>query len=252
MFVLASADTAITLHFVFRYMLRGQMTPWRYVYPVYLLFVTNNVIADSLILYRCYMVWGRRKSIIAGPCLLLLVSTVCGYVFNAASSPNLRKLQPVYLWMTFALNISVTLLTASRILWFAHTARAILGPEMARRYYSITVIVVESGAIYSLYVLLDLVVATIVLDAALIQVVGIVPTLIIVQVGLGRVVQDVETTINFHRTEVRSSDTPVLDSIFSTTSAAPQTAQHTRTSFNDHHTTQITQVPSRPEGNHHV
>jgi len=55
-------------------------------------------------------------------------------------------------------------------------------------------IIVESGVIYSIYVVLDVVFKNLILDAGLVQVVGIVPTLIIVQIGLGHDGHDIDTT----------------------------------------------------------
>jgi len=55
-----------------------------------------------------------------------------------------------------------------------------------------------------------------VIDAGLVQVVAIVPTLIIVQVGLGRHVEDGQSTASADAAVPGGSSTPVLDSIFST------------------------------------
>ena len=55
------------------------------------------------------------------------------------------------------------------------------------------------------------------IDAGLVQVVAIVPTLIIVQVGLGRhVAEDVDSVLSAQVAVPGGSSTPVLDSIFST------------------------------------
>lgn len=109
------------------------------------------------------------------------------------------------MWIALAFNIVVTALNATRIWWMAREARKVLGPSLARRYYSAMAIIIESGAIYSVYVLVDQVLkATVnknlfILDAGLVQVVAIAPTLIIVQVGLGRQARDLESTIQTGR-----------------------------------------------------
>jgi len=69
-------------------------------------------------------------------------------------------------------------------------------------------ILIESGFIYSLYMVLDLAFhkdanGSIVLDASLIQIVGIMPTLIIAQIGVGRAVHDIEA--NFRSTHIDSA-----------------------------------------------
>lgn len=109
------------------------------------------------------------------------------------------------MWTALVFNIVVTALNATRIWWLAREAREVLGPTLTRRYYSAMAIVIESGAIYSLYVLVDQLIKTvinknlIILDAGLTQVVSIAPTLIIVQVGLGRQARDLESAIQTAR-----------------------------------------------------
>jgi hypothetical protein len=68
-------------------------------------------------------------------------------------------------------------------------------------------IIVESGIVYSIYVVLDVVFPGLILDAGLAQVVGIVPTLIIVQIGLGRDAHDIDTTTSFVRSNARGFTT---------------------------------------------
>ncbi|KAF8811106.1 hypothetical protein BYT27DRAFT_7134085 [Phlegmacium glaucopus] len=227
MFAITTADISMTIYYAFHYVFPQQELPVYHAYPKYLFYVTNNVIADSLILYRCYVVWRYKKILIIIPCIALLFSTMCGYLFVISRSDDINDLLPVYLWLVFALNASLTILTAGKIIWNARQIRSILGSEMAGRYYSYSAVIIESGAILSMYILLDLLVPTVVLDAGLIQVVGIVPTLIIIRVGLGRCTLDAETIITLHREEERQSSTPVLDSIFSSVGAAPVTEQPT-------------------------
>ncbi|EEB87701.1 hypothetical protein MPER_14866, partial [Moniliophthora perniciosa FA553] len=38
-------------------------------------YLTNNVVADSLLVYRLFVVWGKKKRIIIGP-VILLVATI--------------------------------------------------------------------------------------------------------------------------------------------------------------------------------
>ncbi|KAF9044392.1 hypothetical protein BJ165DRAFT_196958 [Panaeolus papilionaceus] len=229
MFAISTTDIIISVHMVVHYILHGRTVPIANSYAKYILFITNNVIADSLLLYRCYMVWSRSKRVIVLPSLLLVVSTIWGYISTISMSARERERLSVYLWLTLGLNVSITAATAGRILWFIKRARSLLGSEMASRYYSVCAIIVESGSIYSIYTLLALTINSVVLDVGLIQVVGLVPTLIIVQVGLGRCVRDIDSTITLHRAEHRSSSTPVLDTIFSSSGSrtAPNTAPHT-------------------------
>ncbi|EAU86912.1 hypothetical protein CC1G_10803 [Coprinopsis cinerea okayama7 len=195
MFALATADMTYTFYIFFSKILSGGLT-FNTLYPKYVMFVTNTVLADTLLLYRCYVVWGSRKRIIAGPAVLLVAATVCGYLFEGASI-HLFKHAWVYLALTFSLNVILTGLTAGRIWYISRRAKGIVGDGLLKRYNASIAILIESGMIYSVYMTLDLAFhnnasASAILDAGLIQVVGIVPTLIIVQVGLGRAVHEIE------------------------------------------------------------
>ncbi|KAF8869935.1 hypothetical protein BD779DRAFT_631369 [Infundibulicybe gibba] len=196
MFAIATADIGVTYASLLRYALQGEIIPFRRIYPKFMLYVTNNVLADTLVIYRCYVVWGHNRRIIIFPCILLLAATICGYLFEGATSPSLKRSFPIYLLMTFTLNTLITILTAGRIWWISRKARQILGSDLVKRYNSAIAIIVESGAIYSTYIILDVIISgQLVLDAGLIQMVGIVPTLIIVQVGLGRGIVGRSTTV---------------------------------------------------------
>ncbi|KAF8880555.1 hypothetical protein BD779DRAFT_1675893 [Infundibulicybe gibba] len=201
MFSIATADIGVTYAYLLRYILRGEIAPFTYVYPKFILFVTNNVLADTLVIYRCYAVWSHNKRIIIFPCILLLAATICGY---GATSHSLKRSFGIYLWMTFTLNILVTTLTAGRIWWISQKARRILGSDLVKRYNSAIAVIVESGAIYSSYII-HVILSVLVLDVGLIQMVGIVPTLIIVQVGLGRDTVERPTTISTMQPEPRGS-----------------------------------------------
>ncbi|KAF8178925.1 hypothetical protein BJ912DRAFT_983454 [Pholiota molesta] len=145
-----------------------------------------HVIADSLVIYRCHAVWNRSKRVIILPCVLLICGSACGYGFIAVSKEEyrFRKLLVAFLFTTVTLNLLVTALMAGRIWWIARKARSILGPGLS----------VESGVIYSIYVVLDVVFPD-----------GIVPTLIIVQIGLGRNAHDVDTSASMVRTDARAT-----------------------------------------------
>ncbi|KDR70235.1 hypothetical protein GALMADRAFT_230217 [Galerina marginata CBS 339.88] len=216
MFGIVTADVAVTLHSLFGYILKGRSAPDPY--PRVLFFITNNIIADSLLIYRSYIIWSHKKRLIIIPSVLLCCSSVCGYVF--ANPEHFHKRFRIYMWMTFGQNVCLTLLIAGRLFWSARRARTILGPEVIRIYNSLCPILVESGAIYSSYLLADLVSHSNFLNAGRHQIVGIVPTLIISRISLGRSVQDELTH------DAGTSSTPVLDSIFSTIGTVAQFTPH--------------------------
>jgi len=216
MFAIATADIAYTYYQVFDNLFERGVS-FNDLRPKYWLYVTNNVLADALLLYRCYAVWDCKIRVILGPIILLLAGTACGYLFEG-SEPRRFMFAWIYLTMTLILNVILTALIAGRIGWFSRNARLILGQSLLQRYNSTIVILIESGFIYSLYVGLDLAmlknkVGHIIIDAGLIQVVGIMPTMIIVQVGLGRAVHDLEANTNTNTNLIinnnkSSSETP--------------------------------------------
>jgi hypothetical protein len=205
MFALATIDVVLELSFLFWFVVKGKNIPEANLHFKSLIYITSNVIADSLVIYRCHSVWNNSKRIIVLPAFLLLAGSACGYAYIGLSDEEyrFRQLLNAFLFTTVTLNLLVTILMASRIWWIARKARTILGPGLAKKYHTLIAIVIESGVIYSIYVVLDVVFPGLILDAGLAQVVGIVPTLIIVQIGLGRDSHDVDTTASMVQTEGR-------------------------------------------------
>jgi len=165
----------------------------------------NNIIADGLVIYRCYSVWNKNIYIVIPPILLLIPTSVFGIGFLLPSSNT------TFFALSLVTNVIVTALTAGRIWWIHRKARAYLEPAMQQRYTSAISILVESGVIYSATVLAYLIIGAIPsvnivqepIFQMLTQVLGIAPTLIIVRVGLGVSVQSVESAV---RTAVATSD----------------------------------------------
>ncbi|KAJ3575781.1 hypothetical protein NP233_g864 [Leucocoprinus birnbaumii] len=163
------------------------------------------MIADAMLIYRCWAIWSRSRRIIAGPCALLLANSIYGAIYMPGPISDARESKEhIFLWLTLSLNVSVTALIASRIWWMANKVRTLLGNDFARRHYSFIAMTIETGAIYSLYILIyetlcenptQLGYQWFILDVGLSQVAIIAPMLIIVQAGLGRDVRDVETTL---------------------------------------------------------
>lgn len=156
-------------------------------------FVTNNAVADTLFIYRCFIIWNRNIYVVTLPIITLVVTIVFGV-------DQSLPLTPFYI-ITLGNNVLVTGLTAGRIWWIGRQARVHLNPAMQKRYVSSIAIIVESGVIYSAAILTFLILGVIpfTYPAAdptvdmLAQIVGIVPTLIIVRVGLEVSVQSTQS-----------------------------------------------------------
>lgn len=161
------------------------------------IYVAQTLVGDSVVLLRCYLVWGNNFSVVAFPILLLFGSAVTGggilYSFAKVVPEaeifvvKLSQWIVAFFSMTLATNIICTALVAYRI-WYINR-RSISFSEHSLR--PIMLLVIESGAIYSVtlttllilykakswfqYVLLD----------AVSPIVGLVFSMVIVRIGLG-------------------------------------------------------------------
>jgi hypothetical protein len=209
MFTLATVDVVLEISFLFWFVVKDNTIPTADEHFKYLIYITSNLIADSLVIYRCHAVWNGSKRVIILPCFLLLCGSAFGYGFIAIGEDDymFRQLLIAFLFTTVALNLLVTFLMAGRIWWIARKAQSILGPGLSSKYATMIAVIVESGVISSIYFTLDVVVQDLILDAGLAQIVGIVPTLIIVQIGLGRDAHDIDTTTSMVRSDARGFTT---------------------------------------------
>ncbi|KDR79167.1 hypothetical protein GALMADRAFT_243060 [Galerina marginata CBS 339.88] len=221
MFILATADIAVSWNLVLahtQWLYRGDSTTlFRAVHPKFLLHLVNNVIADVLLILRCFVVWGKRKSIIYASGLLLVAGTVLGILSEGTLLPSLEFLVGPYIVSVLALNIVVTLLTAGRILWIAREVKRVMGRGMVSHYHFAVGILVESGLIYTMSAVLVFILSTtnfIIMAAAIsIRVVCIMPILLIVQIALGHNTKDVHTTVSM--LQAGTQQVVVLDTIVS-------------------------------------
>ncbi|KAJ6594768.1 hypothetical protein B0H19DRAFT_69507 [Mycena capillaripes] len=185
------------------------------------LLVTNNIVTDSLFIYRCFIIWGHNVRIIILPVLMLLATTVLGYLATLYDN----RFVPYYIddRLAFAMvlltNVVLTVLTAGRIWWMRRDACIVLESAHVRKYDTAIVIILESGAIYCLAIIIYLIAVSVatsdnspvsaIVRAAMPQIMNIVPTLIIVRTGLRRSVENGDTTQRreaFHR--ARTDPTP--------------------------------------------
>ncbi|KAJ7468285.1 hypothetical protein B0H11DRAFT_2197203 [Mycena galericulata] len=169
-------------------------------------YVTSNLIADGIFIYRCYGIWDSRKRVIVLPVILLIATGCLGYASVALCGMEgyaqflfITWLFPLSLVFSVMTNFLLMALTAGRIWWISRGARAIMGPVVVKRYRTVMAMILESGALYctpGILYLIFLVIApgsTMVIFAALAQIVGIAPTIIVVRVGLGRSVDSVDS-----------------------------------------------------------
>ncbi|ESK94832.1 hypothetical protein Moror_14105 [Moniliophthora roreri MCA 2997] len=189
--------------------------------------------ADALLIYRLWIVWGGRKRITLFPTTLLIAWAVCAFIavwgFTQLKPGDNDHSSYVHRWTiisgstTLVLNVMVTTLIAGRIWWVGRQVAGILGAEHNRTYSKPLAIVVESGAISSVTILVTTILYAEKLNVAHLlfdtfaQVAGMVPTLIIVRVGLGVSFQD---STSYYTTTVPASS-QLGPMVFSTPSHDP-------------------------------
>ncbi|KAJ6594683.1 hypothetical protein B0H19DRAFT_1096449 [Mycena capillaripes] len=143
-------------------------------------YVTNNIIADGLLIYRCYVIWNTIWITVV-PIILLIATMILGYSIQL----------PLFFILSLSMNLFVPTLVAGRLWWVVRRLRGPGGAVTRRKGRNAIIIILESGLIYSIFVSIHMGFfhfqnpLDTVIYAALGQIVGIVPTLIIVRVGLG-------------------------------------------------------------------
>ncbi|KAK1231499.1 hypothetical protein PQX77_005384 [Marasmius sp. AFHP31] len=125
-----------------------------------------NIVAETMLIHRCHIIWGRRKRVAIPLIILSVISSLLFFgasVVAAIGYGNRR-----YEWGAFlalyadalkflgvlvsaAVNVLVTLLTAGRIWWINRQSQAHLGVSEKKdinKVSTATRIILESGMIY--------------------------------------------------------------------------------------------------------
>jgi len=146
-----------------------------------IVYVTNNVVGDALLIYRCWVIWNTVYITIV-PLLLLVATMILGYAIQLK----------LFFILSLTTNLLIPALVAGRLWWILRRVRGtVAAAETRKKGRRAMVILLESGLIYSIIVSIHMMFFHYnnpmdeVVYAALAQVVGIVPTLIIVRVGRG-------------------------------------------------------------------
>ncbi|PPQ72629.1 hypothetical protein CVT26_004336 [Gymnopilus dilepis] len=208
MFGLSTVDAAFTLRFLTHDLFELVQNPTnlapvgRWLSEKTPLFVTNNFVADLVLLYRCYMVWGKSRYILLGASLLVLLDSVWGYLgLGESLTERGGPFVPLYIWSIFVINVILASVTIGRVVWVARIAKKVFGKQQLASYRAAIALLVESSFVYSTVTLAYALVPSsapqrMILMTTSMRLVAIMPTLLIVQVGLGRalVVRESKTT----------------------------------------------------------
>ncbi|KAF7341620.1 hypothetical protein MSAN_02059400 [Mycena sanguinolenta] len=160
----------------------------------------QTITGDGFMLFRVYLVWNGDNRVCVPIFVCFLTSVATGIVtineFAQVSSSDPVFVKPhnwivSFFSLTLFTNFSCTSLIAGRIWWINHKAGRAARIISGRKLGPTIIIIIESGAIYSacLIILLSLYVSGsyaqyIALDGV-VQVVGVVFSLVIVRIGLG-------------------------------------------------------------------
>ncbi|KAJ7124760.1 hypothetical protein C8R43DRAFT_1135441 [Mycena crocata] len=119
--------------------------------------ICMNFLADGLLLYRCYIIWGSSWKIIVLPViiyfgamsmaiLLIYESAIPGASFFSGDSVSFGV---PYLWMTISLNLILTTLICGRLLSVRNRVRSILGEQYCQTYTGVVAVLLESALPFS-------------------------------------------------------------------------------------------------------
>ncbi|KAJ7850431.1 hypothetical protein B0H13DRAFT_2321471 [Mycena leptocephala] len=176
----------------------------------YILGVTDNAVTDSLLIFRCYVIWKTsHKWVVALPVLLAFATTAAGYV----ASYQIYPVHVLYadslidfLALALATNISLAALMVGRILYTRRNLRTLGQTTFIRRYNTAIKVLLESAVLYLLCLCAEMVLLALSTSTGSntvfvigLQLMNIVPALIVVQIGLendeGGIVSGTKTAV---------------------------------------------------------
>ncbi|OCH85531.1 hypothetical protein OBBRIDRAFT_762823 [Obba rivulosa] len=120
-------------------------------------FVALNLLADGLMLYRCFVIWNDIRIVVI-PFIVWLATWALGIIeLYASGAPGADffvgkavQLGLAYYSMSIGLNILLTALICFRIVRYAHRIQPCLGSTIARTYTGAASIIIESALPYAL------------------------------------------------------------------------------------------------------
>lgn len=169
------------------------------------LHTVNSIIGDSVVVWRCYLVWGRDWKICIVPILLVTASAICGFAqtvyFAKATEVHSAFAHILQIWngslfsLSLATNVTVTLLISLRVIYMLRD----YGGKHSFPYFKVLLVVIESGMIYSIALICEITLyflnsnAFYIVYDPIAQLTAIVPTMIIVLVALELTSNDVQS-----------------------------------------------------------
>jgi hypothetical protein len=198
------------------------------------IYAIQTYLGDGFMIYRVYMVWGRNPyvcipvvatflgSFALSTTVLRIAATASDNTTAGHSSVTTRII--IFFWLTLFTNACSTALIAGRIWWMNRQIRSLLTNTRSSRlnFQPAVTIIVESGAIYSISMVMLIILyesgsaAQVIVQDAMPQIMGIIFTLIIVRVSLetttGTSTHDPNTQQTVLSDMFRRAETGTLDS----------------------------------------
>ncbi|KAI0323990.1 hypothetical protein GY45DRAFT_1332033 [Cubamyces sp. BRFM 1775] len=172
----------------------------------------NSIIGDSVVVWRCWLVWGRDWRMCILPILLIIASAICGFAqtvyFARAQKLHSAFAKSLQIWngslfsLSLATNVVVTVLIAMRV-WYMFRMS---GGSKNFRYWRVLVIIIESGMIYSIALVCEITLYFLgsnsfyIVYDPIAQLTAITPTLIIVLAALQLTSSDVHSRLTRSKT----------------------------------------------------
>ncbi|KZT20644.1 hypothetical protein NEOLEDRAFT_833459 [Neolentinus lepideus HHB14362 ss-1] len=201
--------------------------------------VASFLIADTILIWRYFLVCNRSFRSVLFPIAMLVSVCLCGFTImgidiklyylrletppSATGPPAiwlklsdaLTYLNIVYYATSVATNVYTSGLIAFRIWQVTREVRNIVGHSHGKKFMNASLMIVESGAIYSACLLLAIIVEPIssvpnlsrIVDVIVFYASGIVPTLLVVLIGLNKAtVQTTYPTLHISDVEMGCED----------------------------------------------
>ncbi|THU94170.1 hypothetical protein K435DRAFT_724707 [Dendrothele bispora CBS 962.96] len=180
----------------------------------YTFLIVANCIADSVLIHRCYLVWGSKKRIVILPILASIITNIIGLVAVGMRTKGVadtsiesnfqlylkgNNYQLAFYYANSVVNFVITLMIAGRIWWVGRQTQALIDSSRETRiisdkYKAVIAISLECGILYPLSLIAhaavegntDKISIPVNLTPVVIQLAGIAPTLIIVRTCFGK------------------------------------------------------------------
>ncbi|KAL0059241.1 hypothetical protein AAF712_014019 [Marasmius tenuissimus] len=135
----------------------SQFSSWRSILAN-TVYIVSNWLADGLLIYRCFVIWNRRKAILVFPMIMFGGSISMGVItLYKSSSPGSNLWSEItvdfalpYFTISVALNVLLTLIICFRLLWHSRLYNLAASPSKGS-YRRIVAMLVESCALYALF-----------------------------------------------------------------------------------------------------